>query len=84
MPTETAPGYEARRKHIKAILYGIETEIRQVVKWTGRESVNQYRYVWQVLNGRPGKRSPNVLGDLEAALQEKGYWIEYGELDVSA
>jgi len=74
--------YETRRKHICKILYSIETEIRTVVKWTGREDVNEYRYVWQVLNATPGKRSENVLGDLERALREKGYWIPYGDLDV--
>jgi len=86
--TQTAPEaedlpYETRRKHIRKIVYSIETEIRTVVKWTGREDVNEYRYVWQVLNAKPGKRSPAVLDDLEEALREKGYWIPYGELDLS-
>lgn len=87
MPTDTQAqeiGYEDRRRHIKAILYGIETDIRTVVKWTGREDVNQYRYVWQVVNHKPGKRSEAVLDDLEKALKRKGYWIPYGDLDVSA
>lgn len=81
MPNQKpTPDYEDRRRHIKRILYGIDTDIRTVVKWTGREDVNQYRYVWQVVNAKPGKRSPKVLNDLESALREKGYWVPYGEL----
>lgn len=81
--TAQSPDYETRRKHIRKIIYSIETEIRTVVRWTGREDVNKYRYVWQVLNGKPGKQSPNVLDDLEEALREKGYWIPYGDLELT-
>lgn len=78
------PEYETRRRHIRAILYGIETDIRTVVKWTGRETVGEYRYVWQIVNDQKKCRSEAVLDDLESALREKGYWIPYGKLDVSS
>jgi len=81
--TTEKPDYDTRRRHIRAILYAIETEIRTVALWTGREGVHEYRYLWQVLNATPGKRSEKVLEDIEDALQRKGYWISYGELDIS-
>jgi hypothetical protein len=81
--TQKPPNYHTRREHISRIVYAIETDIRTVVKWTGRSDVNEYRYVWQVLNATPGKRSPAVLDDMEEALRRKGYWIPYGDLDLS-
>jgi len=77
---DDGPDYDKRLRHLRAILYSIETPIRTVVKWTGRETVSEYQYVWQVLDERPGKRSEKVLDDLENALREKGYWVPYDEL----
>lgn len=76
--------YEDRRRHIKALLYSLETDLWTVARWTGRETLSRYQYLWQVVNGAQAKQSEAVLDDLERALKAKGYWVDYGELEVSS
>jgi hypothetical protein len=66
--------YHQRRKHIKSLIDKSDVKLVDWVRESGRPKRTQYQYVWQVLDGREGKVSVNVLDDLEHVLKYFGYW----------
>jgi hypothetical protein len=73
--------YDERRQHIKSILDDIEPSIAEIIRETGRPKLSQYHYALQVLNGYPGKVSPNLLNDIETVLKYYDLWEEMSDVE---
>jgi len=78
---EVPDNYDEKRIHIKNLIDEIDVTLSEVVRQSGRPKKSQYQYVWQVLDGRPGKVSPTVLDDLEHVLKYFDLWEPMEDYD---
>ena len=79
---EVPENYHKLRRHIKHLISKSDVSLAEWVRESGRPKRSQYQYVWQVLDGREGKISTNVLSDLRHVLKYYDQWEDMKDVEI--